>query len=50
MDQIPDSAPLLDALPEDPPGPLPPPPEPGDPVTTIAQRPAEAAARGGERR
>lgn len=50
VDQIPDSAPLLDALPDDPPGPLPPPPEPGDPVTTIAQRPAETAARGGERR
>jgi cell division protein FtsI (penicillin-binding protein 3) len=50
VDQIPDSAPLLDALPDDLPGPLPPPPEPGDPVTTIAQRPAETAARGGERR
>lgn len=50
VDQIPDSAPLLDALPDDSPGPLPPPPEPGDPVTTIAQRPAESAARGGERR
>jgi len=50
VDQIPDSAPLLDALPDDAPGPLPPAPEPGDPVTTIAQRPAEAAVRGGERR
>jgi len=50
VDQIPDSAPLLDALPDDAPGPLPPPPEPGAPVTTIAQRPAEAAVRGGERR
>ena len=50
VDQIPDAAPLLDALPDDSPGPLPPPPEPGDPVTTIAQRPAGTAARDGERR
>ena len=50
VDQIPDAAPLPDQLPDDMPGPLPPPPEPGDPVTTIAQRPAGAAARDGERR
>ncbi|MFM7627517.1 MAG: peptidoglycan D,D-transpeptidase FtsI family protein [Gammaproteobacteria bacterium] len=50
VDQIPDSAPLLDQLTDDAPGPLPPPPEPGDPVTTIAQRPAGDAARDGERR
>jgi cell division protein FtsI (penicillin-binding protein 3) len=46
VDQIPDSAPMPDELPE----PLPPTPEPGAAVTTVAQRNEDGAARGGARR
>ncbi|NBU25072.1 MAG: PBP1A family penicillin-binding protein [Gammaproteobacteria bacterium] len=46
VDQIPDSAPMPDELPE----PLPPTPEPGAAVTTVAQRGEDGAARGGARR